>query len=215
MRVLLGLGLAASMVGGDPELAMAGEPTPARLLSASFGELALGMTFVLALQLMFGALGVAGRILDIQAGFGLGGVINPATGQQAPLVGTLFTYAAGAVFFALNGHADLMIIVRASLEAIPLGSGIFHPSLAHLAAFMSVVFALAFGVAGGAILCLFLVDLTIAFLSRTVPQMNVLILSLQVKTLVLLLTLPLVLGSAGALLARMTAVTLQAIPGLM
>jgi flagellar biosynthetic protein FliR len=80
---------------------------------------------------------------------------------------------------------------------------------------MSVVFLTSFGVAGGAILSLFVVDLAIAMLSRTVPQMNVLILGFQVKSLMLFLTLPITLGLSATLLARMTRLTLEAIPGLL
>ena len=106
-------------------------------------------------------------------------------------------------------------IVRASLDSIPLGGRYFSldTTLApHLTSFLSVMFVMAFGVAGGAILCLFLADLSIAMLSRTVPQMNVLILGLQVKTLLILVVLPITFGVAGALLARMASrITLEAI----
>jgi flagellar biosynthetic protein FliR len=52
-------------------------------------------------------------------------------------------------------------------------------------------------------------------MSRTVSQMNVLILGLQVKSIVLLLVLPTSFGIAGALLARMMAMTLQSLPRLL
>jgi flagellar biosynthesis protein FliR len=214
-RVFFGMGLAACMVGALPAPPVLASFSPAFLALASVREFALGMIFVLALQLMFGALYVAGRTLDIQAGFGLAGVINPGTGEQNPLIGTLFAYAAAAVFFALDGQAELLRIVRASLDAIPLGAGDFPTTLSGLTSFVSVLFLVAFGVAGGGILCLFLADLSIAMLSRTVPQMNVLILGLQVKTLLVLLILPTTFGFAGVLLARMAAITLQSIPRLL
>ena len=70
-------------------------------------------------------------------------------------------------------------------------------SLERLSAYMSLMFLMAFGVAGASVLALFLCDMVIALLSRTVPQMNVLILGFQVKTIVLLLTLPLAFGMGG------------------
>jgi flagellar biosynthetic protein FliR len=214
-RVFLGMGLAACMVSTDPAATVPSNLGIADLVLDSLREFTLGMIFVLALQLMFGALYVAGRTLDIQAGFGLAVVINPTTGEQNPLIGTLFAYAAAAIFFGLDGQAELLRIVRASLDAIPLGAGDFPTSLAPLTSFISVLFLVAFGVAGGGILCLFLADLSIAMLSRTVPQMNVLVLGLQVKTLLVLLVLPTTFGFAGVLLARMAAITLQTIPRLL
>jgi len=214
-RVLFALGVSGCLVGGHPELRAAIDLGIGELVAASLRELFVGSVFVMALQMMFGALYVAGRTIDIQAGFGLALLIDPTSQAQTPLVGTLFAYGAAAVFFALNGHADLLRLLSASLDAVPLGAG--HPpaSLARLSGFVSAVFMVAFGVAGGAILCLFLADVAIALLARTVPQMNVLVLGFQVKTLLLLLVLPTSFGVAGALLARLARVTLEAVPGLL
>ena len=214
-RVLFGVGVAACMVAASPAAMAVTDLSPGHVVVASISELALGMIFVLTLHLMFAALYVAGRTLDIQAGFGLATVINPANNEQTPLIGTLFVYGAAGVFFTLGGHADLLRILRASLDAIPLGGGGFPASIAPITSFISIMFLTAFGVAGGAILCLFLTDLAIAMLSRTVPQMNVLILGLQIKTLLVLVLLPITFGTVGALFARMAAITLQSLPGLL
>jgi len=82
-----------------------------------------------AFQLAFARLNMAGRDQrHSQAGFGLAMLIDPDDQSQTPLVGTMFAYAAGAIFFALHAMcpaADL----RASLEAIPLGAGELPHSL--------------------------------------------------------------------------------------
>ncbi|MEO8114919.1 MAG: flagellar biosynthetic protein FliR [Phenylobacterium sp.] len=214
-RTLFGVGVAACIVYAHPAAAAIGELSLGDLVVTAARELLLGSIVVLAFQLAFGALYMAGRTIDIQAGFGLAVLIDPTTKTQTPLVGTMFAYAAGAIFFALNGHVDLLRIFTASLEAIPLGAGQMPDSLVRLVGFISVVFLTSFGVAGGTILTLFLADIAIAALSRTVPQMNVLVLGFQVKTILLLLVLPTTFGFAGALLARVTSLTLQALPGLL
>jgi flagellar biosynthetic protein FliR len=214
-RMLFGLGLSAGLVGAHPVTALVTDLQTGNLLVLALRELAVGATFVLAFQVMFAALYVAGRTIDIQAGFGLAVLVDPASQNQTPLVGSLFAYAAGAVFFALNGHLDLLRLLAASLDAVPLGTGGPPTSLTHLTQFISVVFVTSFGVAGGLILCLFLADLAIALMSRTVPQMNVLVLGFQVKTILLLVVLPVTFGVAGALFVRLTRLTLEAIPGLL
>lgn len=214
-RALFGLGLAACLAHANPAAAAltdAGLPT---VLAVAVRELLLGVIFVITFQLAFGAIAMAGRTIDIQAGFGLAMLIDPTTKNQAPLIGTLFTFAAGIIFFAAGGAADLLRIFAASLDTIPLGAGALPHSLARLTGFISVVFLTGFGVAGGAILSLFLADLAIAGLSRTTPQMNVLVLGFQVKTILLLTVLPITFGFAGALLARVTTVALEALPGLL
>jgi len=213
-RVLLGVGLAAWIVAGNPAPSTVRDFSAGALAVAALGELMVGMTFVLAFQLTFGALAMAGRTVDIQAGFGLAALVDPTTRNQSPLVGTLFALAAAAIFFAMNGHHDVLRLVAASLETRPLGAGGVPETLAPLFGFISVIFLAALGVAGAAVLGLFLADASIAMMSRTLPQMNVLVLGFQVKTLLLLVMLPITFGFAGALLVRMLVMTLEAIPGL-
>jgi flagellar biosynthetic protein FliR len=213
-RVLFGLGLAAALVSAHLPGTVLADDGLASIVAGGFRELGLGLTIALAFQIVFGALQVAGRTVDIQAGYGLATLIDPTSQSQMPLIGTLFAYAAGAMFFAFNGHTELLKLFAASLDTIPLGSWTMPHSIERLTAFLSVAFVSAFGIAGGAILVLFLTDLFIAMLSRTLPQMNVLILGLQAKTIVLLLVLPMCFGMGGILLVRMMAMTLHAIPRL-
>ncbi|HEV2818500.1 MAG TPA: flagellar biosynthetic protein FliR [Allosphingosinicella sp.] len=214
-RMLLSLGIAACLVAAHPAAAALTDAGAGALVLIGVKELLLGTIFLVAFQLTFAALQVAGRAIDIQAGFGLSLLIDPTTRGSVPLVGTLFVYAAAAVFFAEGGHFELLRLFAASLDAAPLGGWQLPASPGHLIAFISAVFVTAFGVAAGAMLALFVADLAIAMLSRTVPQMNVLILGFQVKTIVLLLVLPITFGTAGALLARMTRLTLEALPGML
>src|SRR3990167_1452332 len=105
LRVLFSLAVAAALVAGHPEAAAISDYSAGGLVACALRELLLGSLFVLAFQLTFAALYMAGRTIDIQAGFGLAMVIDPTTKAQSPLVGTLFAYAAGAVFLAMDGHA--------------------------------------------------------------------------------------------------------------
>lgn len=213
-RLLLALGISATVMAARPD-PIAGLPLEAGPLAvASARELFLGLVFVLPFQLTFGAIYFAGRTVDIQGGFGLALLIDPTSRAQTPLIGTLFALLAGMLFFSFGGHSDVLRILAASADAIPLGSGAVPASLGPLAAFLGTIFAAAFGMAGGLILSLFLVDIAIAALSRTVPQMNVLVLGFQVKTIVLLLALPATLALTAAVLVRMLRLTIDALPGL-
>ncbi len=216
-RLMFGLGLSVCLVGSDLPGAMLGSqggalPGTGPLLVAALRELLIGASLVMMFQIAFAALYVAGRTVDIQAGFGLAMLIDPTTRSQTPLVGTLFAYAAGTIFFAMGGHHDVLRLFAASFEVVPLGEGGLPRSILPVTAFLSISFLIAFGVAGGAILAMFLADLAIALLSRTVPQMNVLVMGFQVKTIVLLLVLMLAFGSSGALIARLITLMLTSAP---
>jgi flagellar biosynthetic protein FliR len=208
-RVLFAVGLGA-VLAGHADLSRVFPLTPARLLEAGAFEAVRGLIVVLALQLAFAAIHFGGRMVDIQAGFGLAAVVDPTTGSQSPLIGTVLTYGVGAVFFALDGHADLLRIIAASLRAFPLGSET-PLSLPPLLEFTSGAFLLGLGLVGGPALGLLLVDLAITLVSRTAPQMNVLILGLQVKPLVLVLMLSGSVGLSTAALVRLLALTFDAL----
>jgi flagellar biosynthesis protein FliR len=208
---LFGLGIAMTLVAAYPETTRVADLKLSTLAIAAAREFMLGLVPVLALQLMFGMLYIVGRTIDIQSGFGLALLIDPATRGQMPISGTIFAYLAGVTFFALNGHHDLLRFFAASLEIVPLGVGHDGGGLTTLTAYMSTVFLLACGVGAAAILVLFIADLSIAMLSRTIPQLNALLLGIQVKALLIFLALPVAIGLSGTVLAQMCSTALRAI----
>jgi flagellar biosynthetic protein FliR len=65
------------------------------------------------------------------------------------------------------------------------------------------------GLSGLLLLVLFLIDISIGLMSRTLPQMNVLMLGFQVKTLAVLILLPLTIPTASALYLRIIRLTFE------
>ena len=212
VRMLLGLSLAAWLVAAYPaqtwQISGAGGGTGG-LLGTAAAELFLGVSLALALQLAFAALLTAGRTIDIQAGFGLAALVDPTTRAQLPLAGTLLSYAAALLFFTSDGPADLLAIWAVSVAEVPIGGVGLGDNLDVLLSYIAVVFGMAFGAAGLMMIVLFLVDLSIAFMSRTLPQMNVMLMGFQVKTLVFLLLLPISISLSLALLLRIMRVALE------
>lgn len=215
VRVMLAISLAAWLAVGHSAQTWQSDYASQGLFLTAAGELFLGIALALTLQLAFAALLTMGRMIDIQAGFGMAMLVDPTTRTQVPLVGTLLVYAAAAIFFATDGPADLLAIWAGSVDEIPLGAAFGAGNPAALAAYVSTIFVMAFGVAGLTVLMLFLTDLALAFMSRTLPQMNVLMLGFQVKTLVALASLPLAMALSGALLLRMIRYALAAAPGML
>lgn len=199
VRVILAIGLAAWLVAGNPAATSASGFWTRGLPVVAATELFLGLTLALAPQLAFAMLLWAGRAIDVQAGFGIATLVDPATRSQMPLVGTLFVYLAGAIFFATDGPRDLLAIWAASLERVPLGA-IGTASPMPVIDYLSGIALLAVGLAGLVLLVLFLLDLAVALLSRTLPQMNVLVLGFQVKAIATVAVLPLALSTSGALI---------------
>ncbi len=214
VRLLLAIGLAAWMCLANPAATSERVGPSAPLIVFALAELLLGVTLSLSLQIAFAAVQTAGRALDIQVGFALAQIADPTLRTQMPLVGALFAYAAGAIFFATNGPADLLAIWSRSVVTMPLGAFGPEGDIPSLLSFIGAAFVLALAIGGGVLLVLFLTDVAIAALSRTLPQMNVLMLGFQVKTLALLVTLPFVFAFSGALFLRLIRLALSAAPQL-
>lgn len=212
---LMSLGLAAALVSALPTTALLRDVSVDALVMGALRELFLGLVPVVVLQVLFGALNVTGRTIDIQAGFGLAMQIDPTTRTQLPLAGTIFGYAAAATFFAVGGHLQLLRFFAASLQAVPLTAEHHNHALQPLLGYVSAVSLAAVGVGGAAITALFLCDIVVAALSRTVPQMNALLIGIQVKAAAMLVTVPIALGLSGALLVRLIASALEVMPRLL
>ena len=215
IRVLLALALALAVVAGQPEASMAAIHAGSSLLSLAVGELFVGVGIALALQLAFAAILWVGRAVDIQAGFGLAMVADPTTQAQMPLAGTVFAYAAALVFFTMGGPYDLLALWHASLELLPVGHGIQAGNMDALMSLMSSSFAIALGMFGLVMLVLFLLDITIAFMSRTLPQMNMLLLGFQVKAIAMLIAMPLALSLSATIALRLIHLAIERAPTLL
>jgi flagellar biosynthetic protein FliR len=212
VRLALSLGLSAFIVAANPESTTSKVAGDINLIAFATFELFLGIQLSLALHVLFGAIGTAGRVADIQAGFGLALISDPSLRNRLPLIGTIFSYLAAVVFFSTDGPSDLIGIWSASLNALPLGSTAFEFKLTGFLSYMSTVSILALGLAGLLLLALFLVDISVAVMSKTLPQMNVLVLGFQVKTLVVLIVLPITISTSLALYLRLIRLALDATP---
>lgn len=204
VRVMIAVSFAAWIVVAFPGQTTNVLRSQPDVVGSALAELLVGIALALALQLAFAAILTVGRLVDLQAGFAFAMLADPTNRSQMPLIGVIFAYCAGALFFLSDGPASLLAIWATSVEHVPLGAGLNPDALGNLLSFIGIIFTMALGAGGLMLLILFLIDLAIAFMSRTLPQMNVLFLGFQVKTIATLILLPLTLTAAASLLLRMT-----------
>ncbi|KQQ96159.1 flagellar biosynthetic protein FliR [Massilia sp. Leaf139] len=181
VRVLLTLVLSALLVSN-----LQVPPAPAALslgaiVFAAVLEVAVGATLAFGVMAAFGAFSLAGKILDIQSGFGIGGVYDPVTRSGAPLFATMLNMAAVVVFFGMDAHHAFMRGLAFSLRSVPPGSGFAALDADAVVAQFGLVFSLGLSLVIPVVLCLLLVELGLAVVSRVLPQMNVIIVLIPIK----------------------------------
>lgn len=209
VRVLLILGLSASLTLGwnaastDQSFFAALPDHPGKLVQAAAFEAALGITLAAAIHVAFAAFVVAGRLLDIQIGFGLSQVFDPAFNSSQPILSTIFNRVGVLVFFLVNGHHALMRAVSFSIERFPVGRA--WPIDAALGPTLKLVggmFTLSVALAAPVILCIVMTELALAILARNLPQMNMLTMGVPIKIVVGGVALSLWFTSIGAVADR-------------
>ncbi len=221
VRVAVVLALSAILAQGLPGAPLAG--APARLPLSDVGvlvqaaclELTLGLTLALGIQLAFATFSVAGGLLGVQIGFGLGTAINPTMARQEPLMAALFAQAGVLVFFLVDGHHALLRGLALSLQRFPLGrpwpiEAAAGPLLKLAAGFLGLGFALAAPV----VFVVLLIDVALGVVARNLPQVNMLAIGIPVKMVAGLLALALWGGSIGPALTRIYASAFEAWSGL-
>jgi flagellar biosynthetic protein FliR len=125
--------------------------------------------------------------VDIQTGFGLVNVVDPQSNSQVSILGQFYQLIALLFFLAINGHHVLLQALGDSFQLIPAGGFAWLERAAFagplLSDFFSRLFIIAFQVAAPSIATLFLANLTMGILSRTIPQMNVFIVGLPLNVM--------------------------------
>lgn len=184
VRVLVGLALAVVLALALP-VSTPGTLGVGPLIAAALCEVALGVTMALGVNLAFGAFSVAGRLLDIQAGFGIGQVFDPVTRQQVPVITSAFNQLALVLFFVTDTHHNVLRGMALSFERFPPGSAwLLQQAAGPVLAQVSSMFALGFAMVAPVVFCLFLVEIALGVLARNLPQMNMFVLAIPIKVVV-------------------------------
>lgn len=148
-------------------------------------EALVGLILGFICELMFVAVQVAGGLIDMQMGFAMANVIDPRTGVYVPITGNFKNILAILYFLSINGHHLLIRGILTSYEAIPvdktwipLGN---EQVLLFFVKVFSDMFASALLIAAPIVVALFLVDLSLGIIAKSVPQFNIFVVGLPIK----------------------------------
>jgi len=158
---------------------------PANLVAMFAGEIMLGMTLGIIVRMLVAAVQIGGAIINFQMGFSMVNSIDPLTGQQEPVTTHFLYMCTMLTFLTLNGHLHLIKALGASFELVPPGGLFLTPQLmTEVMLFSKQMFVLGVRIAAPVILALFLVDLSLALISKMAPQMNVMTMGFPLKIMV-------------------------------
>lgn len=206
-KIGLGLGLGAIVTpfAGNPPLLDITAPVFALFL---LGEVLLGLALGVITNIIFNGIMIGGQMMDVSMGFAMSSLFDPASQVQSTLIGRFLNVMALMMLLAMNGHHSMLLALIASFDLVPAAGVHFQPAMvAEVIAIFSGMFLLAFKLAAPVLAVIFVSEIALGLVARTVPQLNVFILGFPLKIglgiLVLAVTMPLLAVVFGNLLSQM------------
>jgi flagellar biosynthetic protein FliR len=152
------------------------------LIDDAVREVIFGLALGVVMNVVFIGVQMASRLIGLQMGFGLGAVFDPITGAEFGSFDQFYSLLVTLVFFAMNGHYMVIQTLAETTRAVPLGT--FDPFLITpdgITALVAGLTVTAIRLAMPVMAALILTDLGMGLASRTVPQMQVLIVGAPIK----------------------------------
>lgn len=161
-------------------------------------EVLVGLFIGFIGYLILSAVQTAGSFIDFQMGFAIANVIDPQTGAQSPLIGQYLYIFALLLLLAVDGHHLLLDGIFYSYQYIPIDQvsiGLGNAGMAeYVIKSFAMMFVIAFQMAVPVVAVLFLVDVALGIIARTVPQMNVFVVGFPIKIAVSFIVIFIVMG---------------------
>lgn len=188
--------LLPSITAANP---MPGEWPPAPEIAIAIGrELVFGMIIGGVVQLLMTGISLAGELISSVTGISLAQSADPSSGESVPQLSRLLGLLVTAILFAIGGHRLLIDALLSSFHRFPpMSLSIDHDLSAMVVDHLAIGIESGLRVAAPVVACVLMTNLIVALISRTVPQLNVLAIGLNVNVMAALVVMALTIGSAG------------------
>jgi len=140
----------------------------------SIQQVLIGFSLGFTLQLVFGALTIAGQSIAMSMGLGFASMVDPANGVNVPVVSQLFIIMGTLIFLALGGHLMLIQLVVSSFHSMPIApEGVDRQSFWSIVSWGSEMFIGALWIAIPALISMLTISLSMGVMTRAAPQLNI------------------------------------------
>jgi flagellar biosynthetic protein FliR len=191
----------------QPAEAMVWGSTASGMISTLAMEVFFGLALGFSARLIFEGISVGGNLVGNYMGFASAATYDPHQESQSAIVAQIQTTMAMLIFLALNGHHLMFRATLDSYHIVGLGRATLGSSLGQRMIQMTgEVLKVGLQLSGPVAVAIFSVNVFFGVMARTMPQLNILILSMSVTTLigfiVLFLSAPEFQGAASGVLGQ-------------
>lgn len=150
--------------------------------AAIAAQVVLGVIIGYIASLAFVSIMFAGEIIDLQIGFAVANVINPTTQQNVTIIGEFALALATLIYLASDSHHLLLAGLAGSFNLVPLPYITLDPSvMGNSVNFLSQALLDVFKIAAPVAAALFITNVSLAFMARVAPQMNVFVVGFPIQ----------------------------------
>lgn len=147
-------------------------------------ELLVGLAVGYCASLPLIGMQLGGDIIDKQIGIGFADIVNPETGEQSGVVANTLFMMALAIFTILGGHRIMLMILVGSFDTVPIGGfADFEGLVTMVLGMLTVTFHTGFRIAAPLLCLIFLQTVSLGFIARTVPQLNIMSVGFTIRIL--------------------------------
>ena len=152
-------------------------------------EVLYGLVLGFMINLIFEMVKMAGALMDLQLGLSMMNIVDPTSQESNTIVANLTYNLAIVIFFISNGHHLLIKCLTKSFNVVPVGNGvsISNSFSAILDGFIEY-FEIGLRIAIPIILIILIAEMAMALVSRSVPQINIMILGIPIKIILGMVT---------------------------
>lgn len=154
------------------------------ILVYTLSEISTGLILGYITSISFSSLRIAGKLIDQQIGLTMSSIFDPQSNSQSSLIENLLYWTGVLIFFQINGHHAIIVGIINSFELINLGSFIIQDNLNYILYIVLQYFIIGIKIAAPVVIALLMAELIMGIVSRSVPQINVMVLGVPLKLLV-------------------------------
>jgi flagellar biosynthetic protein FliR len=149
------------------------DPTSAQGLVEVFNQIMIGATMGLILQVVVGAVVVAGQSIAAAMGLSMANMIDPNMGN-VPTISQLLVVMSTLIFVGFGGHAIMLGLILESFHSLPIGTSIMNQAVyGRVLQWSSMVFLGAVLMALPVMVALLFINVGLGVVTRAAPSLNI------------------------------------------
>jgi flagellar biosynthetic protein FliR len=161
-------------------------------------EALVGLLLGFGMNILFSGIQVAGQIVGQLSGLSLAEVFSPGFEEDVSVFSQLFYFLTLAVFVAVGGHRIMTEALLDTFAAAPPGHAALGSNFVDvLVSVLTQSFQLGIRAAAPLMVALLLSNLVLGLISRTLPQINVIVVGFSVNSLLVMALMFLSVGAVA------------------